>query len=94
LDEGLEASFVGVHSGVESPYFYMEAGGVMSPAGWLKSVQTARANAEKHGIKVVISPRATIGGAKLAAAGVGVDWLKKGFLFKALDSLSAEKLLS
>ncbi len=93
LDQGLEASLVGV-SGVESPAFDMAAGGTRTAAGWLWFVQKAREGAEKHGVKVVISPRATIGGAKLAAAGVGLEWLKKGFLFKALDSLSAEKLLS
>ena len=93
LDEGLEASFVGV-SGVESPAFDMAAGGEVTAAGWLWFVRQARANAETHGVKVVISPRATIGGAKLAAAGVGADWLKKGFLIKALDSLSAGKLFA
>ena len=93
LDEGLEASFVGV-SGVESPAFEMAAGGELTAAGWLWFVRQARTNAETHGVKVVISPRATIGGAKLAAAGVGAEWLKKGFLIKALDSLSAGKLFA
>lgn len=91
-DEGLEASFVGIE-GVPSPAFNLTEGGKVPAAEWFKVVTDARKNAERAGIKAVISPRATIAGAKLAAAGVGKAWLLKGLLIKSLDSISAGKLL-
>lgn len=93
LDEGLEASFLGVE-GIASPAFDLSEAGTVSALGWLQEVHAARRNAEKHGLKVVISPRASLMGAKLAALGVGRFWLKKGLLSKSLDSVSAGKLLS
>jgi cobaltochelatase CobS len=94
LDEGLEASFVGVE-GVSSPAFVLAEGGIPTSAGcWFEQVQTARKNAEKHGLKVVVSPRATLMGSKLASLGVGFAWLRKGLLSKSLDKVSAEKLFA
>lgn len=92
LDEGLEASFIGLQ-GIPSPYFDFEEGGTITPEGWFRLVQEARSRAEQHGIKVVISPRATLMGAKLAALGMGLRWLRKGLIFKALDSVSSSKLV-
>ena len=92
LDEGLEASFIGLQ-GIPSPYFDFEEGGAVTPEGWFRLVQEARSRAEQHGIKVVISPRATLMGAKLAALGMGLRWLRKGLIFKALDSVSSSKLV-
>jgi cobaltochelatase CobS len=90
-DEGLEASFVGIE-GVPSPAFNLSEGGSIDTLAWFSMVKTARSNAEKAGIKAVVSPRATIAGAKLAALGVGKAWLVKGLLVKSLDSVSAGKL--
>jgi len=90
-DEGLEASLVGIQ-GVPSPEFNLEAGGQTTTEAWYAIVQTARTAANVNGIKTVISPRATFGGAKLAALGVGLGWLKAGFLVKALDANSAARL--
>jgi hypothetical protein len=39
---------------------------------WVSMVQTARARARAHGLKVVISPRASINGARLLAAGMSI----------------------
>jgi cobaltochelatase CobS len=36
---------------------------------WLNIVRTARRNVDTHGLKVIVSPRASIGGAKLLAGG-------------------------
>ena len=36
---------------------------------WLNIVRTARNNVDRHGLKVIVSPRASIGGAKLLAGG-------------------------
>lgn len=91
LDEGLEASFIGL-SGIPSPEFNLESGGQTTAESWFAIVQKARKAAEASGIKAIISPRATLGGAKLAALGVGLAWLKAGFLVKALDANSAARL--
>lgn len=40
---------------------------------WAKRVQKARENARKAGVKVIITPRATINGAALIRAGMGED---------------------
>jgi cobaltochelatase CobS len=93
LDEGLEASFLGIE-GVPSPSFNLKEQGVPSALNWFQAVQRARANAEKHGLKVVVSPRASLMGAKLASLGVGAAWLEKGLLVKSLDKVSGHKLLS
>jgi hypothetical protein len=90
-DEGLEASFIGIE-GVPSPAFNLSEGGKVETADWFRLVQTARQNADKNAIKAVISPRATIAGAKLAALGVGKAWLVKGLIVKSLDAISAGKL--
>jgi len=89
-DEGLEASFVGLN--VPSPDFNLSDGGFMDAGAWFSLVTTVRENADKNAIKAVISPRATIAGAKLAALGVGKAWLVKGLVVKSLDSVSAGKL--
>lgn len=90
-DEGLEASFIGIE-GVASPAFDLGEGGTVDKLTWFKTVQTARANAEKNAIKAVVSPRATIAGDKLSALGVGKAWLLRGLIVKSLDSVSAGKL--
>lgn len=36
---------------------------------WLHIVRSARRNVDKHGLKVIVSPRASVGGAKLLAGG-------------------------
>ena len=91
-DEGLEASFIGIDS-APSPEFDLTAGGRVTPADWFDVVSNARKRAEVSGLKVVISPRATIGGAKLALLGVGKEWLLQGFIFKGLDKNSAFRLV-
>lgn len=93
LDEGLEASFLGIE-GISSPVFNLKEQGAPSPSNWFQTVQNARKNAERNGLKVVVSPRATLMGAKLAGLGVGAAWLEKGLLIKSLDKVSGEKLLA
>lgn len=93
LDEGLEASFLGVE-GIPSPSFDLSEGGVPTAEQWLRIVQSARAAAESNGIKAVISPRASLMGARLASLGVGLSWLLKGLIIKSLPSDSASKLVS
>jgi hypothetical protein len=42
-------------------------------ADWAKQVQRARASARKAGLKIIISPRATVAGAALVAAGFSAE---------------------
>jgi cobaltochelatase CobS len=90
-DEGLEASFIGIE-GVASPAFDLSEGGTCSELDWFELVTKARKAAETNGIKAVISPRATIAGAKLGKLGVGKAWLVKGLITKSLDAVSVGKL--
>jgi len=91
LDEGLEASFLGID--LPSPFFLLEEGGAITPEAWFEIVRKARNAAEAHGIKAIISPRATLMGARLASLGVGKAWLEKGLIVKSLPADSASKLL-
>jgi cobaltochelatase CobS len=90
-DEGLEASFIGIE-GVASPSFDLSEGGACSELDWFEVVTKARKAAETNGIKAVISPRATMAGAKLSKLGVGKAWLVKGLITKSLDAVSVGKL--
>ena len=58
IDERLETELV------RSTGLDMEHGST-----WLNIVRTARRNVDTHGLKVIVSPRASIGGAKLLAGG-------------------------
>ncbi len=46
---------------------------LVSDKTWVRRVQTLRANGKKQGLKIVISPRASVFGDKLLAAGMSVD---------------------
>ena len=59
---------------------------------WTAKVREYRRNAENHGLKVVISPRASINGAKLLAAGMDQEKVEKMLIFKGLDSQTGAKI--
>lgn len=61
-------------------------------AEWCKFVQRARGNARKHGIRMIISPRKTIQGALLIAAGESLAATKERVLFGACDATTRAKL--
>lgn len=61
-------------------------------ADWFRVVQGYRMNAEKHGLKVVISPRASINGAQLLAAGMDQEKVEKMLIFKGLDQQTINKI--
>lgn len=69
----LDAAFIDRF--VQLTWDYDEAleAALASDAAWCKRVQDLRAKARARGLKVVISPRATINGCKLLAAGFTVD---------------------
>ena len=52
---------------------------------WVSYVQAARAGAEKHKIRHVISPRASMAGAALRRAGLAFDLVTEAAIWKGLD---------
>ena len=51
---------------------------------WCKHVQRIRANAKKKGLKVIVSPRASIEGAKLLAKGLPWEFVEKAAIRKGM----------
>jgi hypothetical protein len=89
-DEGLEGSIVGVAR--KSPVFDMALGGTLEPSVWMNHVGRVRKACEKLAIRHVISPRATIHGTKLFAAGVGLTHVENMVLWKGLDAATVDKI--
>ena len=62
---------------------------------WLKFVRTVRANVETHGLKVVVSPRGALGGAKMLASGAFTnEEVIAGSILKGAKPEQAEKMLA
>lgn len=60
---------------------------------WVRVVRTARKNVEKHGLRVMVTPRATVGGLKLLATGAFT--MQEAFaarVAKGLDTQQLEKI--
>ncbi len=89
-DEGLEASFIGVNAA--SPRCQVDAGGVLTADAWFKYVLKVRRTIESLNLRHVVSPRATINGARLFAVGVGFDHVKEMVLWKGLDTATRKKI--
>lgn len=89
-DAALEASFIGVDISQE-PF---ELSGISAtPEEWFKLVQQARAKAQEFGMRVVISPRATIYGVRLLAAGVCLTHVGRWLIQKGLTADEYNKLI-
>ena len=90
-DEGFEASMVGA-DGFRSPTLDVADGGTMDATEWMSYVVNIRRACEKLAIRHVISPRATIHGCKLFAAGVGLAHVETMVLWKGLDAATVAKV--
>lgn len=67
----------------------------MLSAKWLNIVRVARKNAEAFGLKVVVSPRATVNGAKLLRHdSMTIETVAKATFLKGLSQEQSDKLLS
>ena len=84
IDDSLEASFLGISEPSEP--VDIEAGGLISKEYWLGRVRKARAAQTKLGIECTISPRASILGAQMIDAGIGLSWLDSCVLFRGLST--------
>lgn len=79
VEEAMLASVVGLHATVSSR--------------WIETVRKCRTNAETYGLKVVVSPRATIKGAKWLRNGVDFSKVVDMTLVKGLKADQSAKLL-
>ena len=89
-DEGLESSCIGAAK--PSPKFNIAEGGLIEPEAWLDFVQNVRCAVDKLGIRTVISPRASIYGAKLCQLGVGVTHLEEMLIWKGMEAATKDKI--
>lgn len=60
---------------------------------WLRFVRKCRSNADRHKIRTVISPRASILGTQLIAQGIKESAVKDMLIFKGLNSTEKAKLV-
>lgn len=90
-DQGLEAEIAGI-AGYQSPRFDLDQGGAPTPDEWMSTVTQLRKRADEMRIKAIFSPRATIMGIKLAAAGVGRKHLVDMLISKGLTEVDKERL--
>ncbi len=89
-DRGFEASLVGVT--MDSPRLELGEGGTMTNEAWISHVLKVREACERLAIRHVVSPRATIYGCKLFAAGVGRVHVEQMVLWKGLDVATVNKI--
>jgi MoxR-like ATPase len=92
IDPSLEGRLIGVD--VPKPDFDISEGGTMDGKAWIERVQALRENAQRHGVKAIFSPRATIYGTLLLSSGVGIRHVENMLLRKGLDESTWTKLQS
>lgn len=61
-------------------------------ADYVKRVQSIRSEAARHGVKHIVSPRASINGAKALASGIPLDVVLSRHVKKGLDNAAWEKI--
>lgn len=59
---------------------------------WFERVRSVRAAVDRLGIRHVVSPRATLYGARMLAVGIGQDVVESMVLWKGLDAGSVDKV--
>lgn len=84
VDEGLEASMIGLPA--PAPGLDLARGGFMEPAEWLARVRSVRASVDREQIRTVVSPRATLSGVTLLAAGIGRYWVEEMVLWRGMTA--------
>ena len=60
---------------------------------WARRVQALRKSAWTQKLRVIVSPRATLGGAKMLAAGFSQSEVEDILIFNATDTTTADKIL-
>jgi hypothetical protein len=97
-DSAMEAALIGapVPDGAPSPASVLP---MTDPTAiqresnrWIERVRNVRAKAEAQKVRHIVSPRATVMGAKLLAAGWQWNEVEESCMFKGLDSDSRDKI--
>lgn len=98
IDESLEAALVGAPRPQGAPLpasvepITDAKVAQMTAAQWLERVKRCRAAAQRHKLRHIVSPRATVNGAKLLAAGWSWAEVEEACLFKGIDADARAKL--
>lgn len=92
IDEHLENKLMKVETGITPRPIDIARDGVPTRREWLDEVRGYRSRAAASGLRVVISPRSAIYGAKLAEQGVGVKWLTEMLIYKGMSDTDRQKL--
>lgn len=82
-DEHLERAIAG--GSVRSRKTITPAGGTLTPDQWVDRVQALRRAANDEKARMVISPRASIMGVKLFAAGLSLGQIEDGLIWRGTD---------
>jgi MoxR-like ATPase len=91
IDEAFEAALVGVTRASEP--VQVDQGGTMAAEEWYTQVTKWRRAAQELGLRVIISPRATLMGCKLFAAGVGRTHVEQLVVWRGLDDTTRQKIV-
>ena len=99
IDESLESALIGQPRPENAPE-PIELNPVLSEsecaklaAKWLVTVRNFRAKVERAGLRHIVSPRATVMGVRLIAAGWQWNDCKESVLYKGLDADARAKLI-
>lgn len=98
VDAALEAGLVGLPRPANAPApihivpIHDAAQQQKLAALWLARVQSVRGKIERHKVRHVVSPRATVMGTKLLCAGWGWADVEEACIFKGLDSDTRAKI--
>ena len=65
-----------------------------SALDWVSFVQSARLSAQTNKVRVVISPRASIQGAKMLAAAISRETVEEAWLWAGVDGATKAKILA
>lgn len=91
-DKRIERTACGLNDDNAPTPFNLESGGKVSAEYWYNLVKQTRDKAEANKVNVIISPRASINGTKLAQMGVGETHLKDLFLKRGLSHADQQKI--
>lgn len=98
VDPALEAGMLGLPRPANAPApihvtpIHDHAKQQQQAALWLARVQTVRASVERHKVRHVVSPRASVMGAKLLNAGWTWNDVEEACIFKGLDADTRAKI--
>ncbi len=91
-DEALEAALMGSTAKVKALPCDVASGGILDAATWHKEIQGYRTKVASLKLRHVVSPRASIGGMKCFAVGLGADWVRLGLVFKGAGTDAMARL--